>query len=67
MHESLLWYVAGPCCAAVGGCVQPVNTFTLLSPWLAVIALVGCIGTVRKLWHWSNQSLLNIGEEYILN
>ena len=37
--------VAGPCCA-VGGCVQPVNTFALLSPWLAVIGLVGCIGTV---------------------
>ena len=37
--------VAGPCCA-VGGCVQPVNTFALLSPWLAVIGLVGCIGTI---------------------
>ena len=37
--------VAGPCCA-VGGCVQPVNTFAMLSPWLAVIGLVGCIGTV---------------------
>jgi len=33
-------------CAAVGGCVQPVNTFALLSPWMAVIGLVGCIGTV---------------------
>ena len=32
--------------AAVGGCVQPVNTFALLSPWMAVIGLVGCIGTV---------------------
>lgn len=29
----------------VGGCVQPVNTFGLISPWLAVIGLVGCIGT----------------------
>jgi hypothetical protein len=38
--------VAGSCCPAVGGCVQPVNTFALLSPWLAVIGLVGCIGTV---------------------
>jgi hypothetical protein len=37
--------VAGPCCPAVGGCVQPVNTFALLSPWLAVIGLVGCIST----------------------
>ena len=36
-----------PCStAAVGGCVQPVNTFTLLSPWLAIVGLVGCIGTV---------------------
>jgi len=38
--------VAGTCCPAVGGCLQPVNTFALLSPWLAVIGLVGCIGTV---------------------
>jgi hypothetical protein len=37
--------VAGPCCPAVGGCVQPVNTFALLSPWLAVMGLVGCLGT----------------------
>lgn len=33
-------------CEAVGGCVQPVNTFALLSPYLAIIAVVGCIGTV---------------------
>jgi hypothetical protein len=31
---------------AVGGWVQPVNTFALLSPWIAMIGLVGCIGTV---------------------
>jgi hypothetical protein len=37
--------VAGSCCA-VGGCVQPVNTFALLSPWLAVIGLVGCVAVV---------------------
>jgi hypothetical protein len=37
--------VAGSCCA-VGGCVQPVNTFALLSPWMAVIGLIGCMGTV---------------------
>ena len=43
--DSGVFDVAGPCCA-VGGCVQPVNTFALLSPWLAVIGLVGCIGTV---------------------
>jgi hypothetical protein len=36
--------VSGTCCAAVGGCVQPVNTFALVSPWLVVIGLVGCIG-----------------------
>lgn len=33
-------------CAAVGGCVEPVNKLSVLSPWLAVIGLVGCIGTV---------------------
>jgi hypothetical protein len=31
---------------AVGGVVIPVNTFAVLAPWLAVIGLVGCIGTV---------------------
>jgi LPXTG-motif cell wall-anchored protein len=30
---------------AVGGYVRPVNTFGLIAPWLAVIGLVGCIGT----------------------
>ena len=30
---------------AVGGVVMPTNMFALLSPWLAVIGLVGCIGT----------------------
>jgi len=38
--------VAGPCCAAIGGCVQPVNTFALISPWLLAIGLIGCVGTV---------------------
>ena len=33
------------CSAAVGGVVIPANTLALLSPWLAVIGLVGCIGT----------------------
>jgi len=32
--------------AAVGGVLMPANTFALLSPWLAVIAMVGCIGTI---------------------
>jgi hypothetical protein len=30
----------------VGGVVTPVNNFALLTPWLAVIGLVGCISTV---------------------
>ena len=46
-----------PSCASVGGCVQPVNTFALVSPWLAVIGLVGCIGTVavvvKKRHQWN--------------
>lgn len=32
--------------APVGGLVMPANTFAILAPWLAVIGLVGCIGTV---------------------
>jgi hypothetical protein len=31
--------------APVGGVVMPTNTFALVSPWLAVIGLIGCIGT----------------------
>jgi hypothetical protein len=31
---------------AVGGVVMRVNTFVVLAPWLAVIGLVGCIGTI---------------------
>jgi len=34
------------CPGPVGGVLMPTNTFVLLSPWLAVIGLVGCIGTV---------------------
>lgn len=30
----------------VGGIVIPVDTFAVLGPWVAVMALVGCIGTV---------------------
>ena len=37
---------------AVGGAVHAVDNFELLSPWLAAVGLVGCIGTtavvVRK-------------------
>jgi len=32
--------------AAVGGIVTPVNTFVIFAPWLAVIGVVACIGTV---------------------
>jgi hypothetical protein len=33
--------------APVGGVViPPANTFAMVSPWLAVVGLVGCIGTV---------------------
>jgi len=39
-------HVGSPPSAAVGGVVIPVNTFAVLAPWLAVIGLVGCIGTV---------------------
>jgi hypothetical protein len=34
---------------AVGGVVIPVNTLVVLAPWLVVIGLVGCIGTVAVL------------------
>jgi hypothetical protein len=30
----------------VGGVVMPVNTFAIFAPWLAVIGVVACIGTV---------------------
>jgi hypothetical protein len=42
---SLPFDVPSNCCP-VGGCVEPVNTFAVLSPWLAVIGLVGCVGIV---------------------
>lgn len=32
--------------APVGGFMEPVNKLVVLAPWLAVISLVGCIGTV---------------------
>lgn len=32
--------------AAVGGEVATANTFAVFAPWLAVIGLVGCVGTV---------------------
>jgi hypothetical protein len=33
-------------CPAVGGVVMPANTFALLSPWLAVIAVTGFIAAI---------------------
>jgi len=36
----------GNAAAAVGGVVIPVKAFAVLAPWLAVIGVVGCIGTV---------------------
>lgn len=30
----------------VGGVVMPANTFAIAAPWLAIVGLVGCIGTV---------------------
>jgi hypothetical protein len=32
--------------APVGGIVMPANTLALAAPWLAVIGVVGCIGTI---------------------
>jgi hypothetical protein len=32
--------------APVGGVVTPANTLAVLAPWLVVIGLVGCIGTI---------------------
>jgi hypothetical protein len=31
---------------AVGGVAMPANTLAIVAPWLAIIGLVGCIGTV---------------------
>ena len=39
-------FTTDPTCGAVGGVVIPANTLAVLGPWLAVIGLVGCIGTV---------------------
>lgn len=32
-------------CPVVGGVVEPVNNLVMLSPWLAVIGMVGCVAT----------------------
>ena len=38
--------VSAPAGAPVGGFVESVNKLNVLAPWLVVIGLVGCIGTV---------------------
>jgi hypothetical protein len=43
-------YTAGSCPEeAVGGVVIPADAFAIVAPWLAVIGLVGCIGTAAVL------------------
>ena len=42
--EVVCTFTNGP--VSVGGFVEPLNTLAILGPWLAVIGLVGCIGTV---------------------
>jgi hypothetical protein len=44
-EQSVVFNNEGGACA-VGGIVMPVNTVALVSPWLAAIGLVGCIGTI---------------------
>ena len=40
---------SSPCCGveeAVGGVMMPVNAFAMLSPWLALVGVVGCVCVV---------------------
>jgi hypothetical protein len=39
-------FTNSPIGPAVGGVVLPANNFAIIAPWLAVIGVVGCIGTV---------------------
>jgi hypothetical protein len=39
-------FTNSPISPAVGGVVMPANTLAILAPWLAVIGVVGCLGTV---------------------
>jgi hypothetical protein len=39
-------FTTDPTCPAVGGVVTTVNAFSILAPWIGVLGLVGCIGTV---------------------
>jgi hypothetical protein len=47
-------FTNSPISPVVGGVVMPANNFAIVAPWLAIIGLVGCIGTavvVRKKRH----------------
>lgn len=44
-ESAVAYFDALSTCGAVGGYVQPVNNFALLSPWLALVGLVGCVGS----------------------
>ena len=33
---------------SVGGFVESVNKLAVLSPWLAAVGVVGCVGTARN-------------------
>jgi hypothetical protein len=44
--DFLLRAYVDPVSGPVGGIMIPVNTLALVAPWLAVVGLVGCIGTV---------------------
>lgn len=35
-----------PISEAVGGVITTVNTLSILTPWMAVLGIVGCISTV---------------------
>jgi len=35
-----------PIAAPVGGVVIPANNFAIVAPWLVIIGLVGCVGTI---------------------
>jgi hypothetical protein len=43
--SAILTVTSAPLPAPVGGLVIPANTLALVAPWLAVIGVVGCIGT----------------------
>ena len=45
-HDSASAEFTTDCPQTVGGVVMPANAFPIVTPWLAVIGLVGCIGTV---------------------